>query len=376
MTDFHGWNLIVNLNTDTFGSLLTTWLELQDVGTLDTAWCNRISRQRFLFSLSSIESPMNIAEYDKDDQCACWAAQRGVKVNLLKVNVSGSIDSGFHHSKIDFCGFKEKDQELLDFLSYWMTRTNRVEEIRLTNVAVDAPLFTFLLECFPRLHTLRCFSLSRDCLPLIAASNCTLRSLHIESKCVYMQTLADTGVAAKLSAISVNRGVERNRFGEPLERRALSLSTFPALVHLTFTYVNRGEIFTLIKCTPNLRHLQIDDMDSESGPKLCQAIAESLPCLERLLIHWGFPRSWEGALQSAESSEQAVIDMVLKLRHLRELCLDERTPWPHNFYRFPHLREHARTYAISKAPPNTSLRKVVLAQLFQYDFIDHLMQVM
>jgi hypothetical protein len=367
------WDLLIKLDTDIFEPLLTTWLELKDVGALDTAWCNRISRQKFLLSLSSIESPLTIAEYDKDDHCARWAAQRGAKVNLLKLNVSGGINSGFHHSKIDFCGFVGKQLELHDSLRHWLVSESRVEEIRLTDVSVDAVLLKLLLDCFPRLRTLRCFSLCKDCLPLIAASTCTLTSVHTTSRYAYLQSFSDAGCASKLTAVSVHYAAEQNT---RYPTRALSLSAFPALVLLTLGYSGYEEFIAIIKSTPNLRHLQVDHMfPYYSGPKLCRAIAEALPQLQSLVTKCGFPQSQEGISPNAESTEQAVLDMVLNLRHLRELRLEQDPSWWSENDRYLHLSEHTRAYDITNAPPNTSVRTVVLGQILHFDFIGHLMQV-
>jgi hypothetical protein len=84
MEGLFGWDLLIKLDADTVGELLTTWIEIKDVGTLDSAFCNRNSRKLFLSTLSAAATPFVSGTCKNNDAFALWVSKRGVRSDFLR----------------------------------------------------------------------------------------------------------------------------------------------------------------------------------------------------------------------------------------------------------------------------------------------------
>lgn len=138
----------------------------------------------------------------------------------------------------------------------------------------------------------------------------------------------------------------------------LPMTSCRALMSLVLGSAYVDDIVAYLTNTPTLQSLEITQyLSGNTQPAFFQAIAASVPLLRKLYIR---------LFAFSAGVEQAVVDMVLQLRFLRELVLEGAREG---------LDKTFRAYDLSKSAPNTAMRILKLGRIFQYDCIGALMQV-
>jgi hypothetical protein len=223
-----------------------------------------------------------------------------------------------------------------------------------------------LLDSFPQLRTLRCARVAPDCLPLLAANSCSLTGLHLSDESLHLQDLINTGAVQRLTDISVARATS---YAGTDFRANIFLQPFgncPALLRVTFHWIDVKDLITVMQHTPSLRHLQVTGIAVNlTGPAFFDAAARFVPHLQSLQIT-KCTNALSRSSTVTHAMEQAALAMVLQLRDLRELKLG-------GYHEL--AKVDAREFDLRQSATNITMRSLVLGRVFHYDCIGALLKV-